>query len=83
MRKMHTQPAQSRPQVVVRGQKGQTLYSTRFHPQAKRLVEEFLPTIGLHGVDGTCRKDLHMIELWDDSAVHVIKNTALRADGEL
>lgn len=29
----------------------------------------------------TCVKDAHMIELWDDRAVQVIKNTGERADG--
>jgi hypothetical protein len=30
----------------------------------------------------TCSKDYEMIELWDDRAVQVIKNTGQRADGK-
>lgn len=30
----------------------------------------------------TCTKDKDMLELWDDRAVQVIKNTGLRADGQ-
>lgn len=29
----------------------------------------------------TCKKDMMMIELWDDRAVQVIPNTGMRADG--
>jgi hypothetical protein len=32
-------------------------------------------------LDITCEKDYSMIELWDDRAVQVIKNTGERADG--
>ena len=30
----------------------------------------------------TCKKDMNMLELWDDRAVQVIKNTGRRADGK-
>jgi hypothetical protein len=30
----------------------------------------------------TCRKDYAMVELWDDRAVQVVKNTGARADGK-
>ena len=29
----------------------------------------------------TCEKDYDMVELWDDRAVQVVKNTGVRADG--
>jgi len=29
-----------------------------------------------------CEKDLNMIELWDDRAIQLIKNTGQRADGK-
>jgi hypothetical protein len=27
-------------------------------------------------------KDFHMIELWDDRAIQIVKNTGIRADGQ-
>lgn len=31
----------------------------------------------------TCEKDPYMLELWDDRAIQIVKNTGERADGEL
>lgn len=36
-----------------------------------------------HKLEVTCEKDFAMIELWDDRAIQVEKNTGKRADGQL
>src|SRR5579863_7872253 len=38
-------------------------------------IQDHLEAIGLPRLEVTCRKDYHMIELWDDRCVQVIPNT--------
>jgi len=45
------------------------------------VVEDWCKEVFGQKLPVVCRKDLHMIELWDDRAVQVIKNTGERADG--
>lgn len=40
-------------------------------------IVKWLHAQGLPTLDITCVKDMHMIELWDDRAVQVVKNTGV------
>lgn len=45
------------------------------------VIHEWLAGCGLPPLPVTNIKDMHMIQLWDDRAIQVIKNTGNRADG--
>lgn len=44
-------------------------------PEGIPPVQRWLEENGLPGLEVTCSKDFHMIELWDDRAVQVVRNT--------
>jgi hydroxymethylpyrimidine pyrophosphatase-like HAD family hydrolase len=51
-------------------------------PEAIKYVEEWLEENDIGGLVITCEKTMAMIELWDDRAVQVKRNTGERVDGE-
>jgi len=50
--------------------------------EIKRRIREWTEEHIGTALDSTCCKDFAMIELWDDRAVQVVKNTGARADGQ-
>ncbi len=44
-------------------------------PEGIPPVKRWLEQNGLPDLEVTCQKDFHMIELWDDRAVQVVRNT--------
>jgi len=47
-----------------------------------KVLEDWLEENGIGGLEITNEKDYAMIELWDDRAIQVVKNTGERADGK-
>jgi len=52
------------------------------HPGNRPPIVRWLRQHGLGHLEITAKKDLHMIQLWDDRCVQVIPNTGKRADGK-
>ncbi len=46
------------------------------------MIKRWLLFVGLPQLEVVAHKDLEMIELWDDRAVQVMRNTGMRVDGK-
>lgn len=51
------------------------------NPKAIPYIEDWLEAQGISGLEVTNQKDMHMIELWDDLAIQVKKNTGVPVRG--
>jgi len=49
--------------------------------ETRKIIEQWCRKHIGHALIVTCEKDTNMVELWDDRAVQVIKNSGVRADG--
>ncbi|WP_337049253.1 hypothetical protein [Serratia fonticola] len=50
-------------------------------PRQKKTVSDWLAENGLAGLSVTIVKDVDMLDLWDDRAVRVVKNTGKSCSG--
>jgi hypothetical protein len=48
----------------------------------RKLINEWCQRVFGRKLETTSRKDGHMLQLWDDRAVGIIRNTGERADGK-
>lgn len=49
--------------------------------ERRKLIQDWCERHGLPRLEVVACKDFNMVELWDDRAIQIIKNTGIRADG--